>query len=51
MKDPTHQRRAGSSVGPVVNFTPQTVMKLKKDQFVNNTVNKQKFINMLHDAL
>ena len=37
-KDPTHQRRVGSSVGPVVNFTSQTVMKLKKDHFLNNTV-------------
>ena len=26
-------------------------MKLKKDLFLNNTVNKQKFINVLHDAL
>ena len=25
-------------------------MKLKKDLFLNNTVNKQKFINVLHDA-
>ena len=49
-KDPTHQRRAGGSLGPVVNFTSQTVMKLKKDLFLNNTVNKQKFINVLHDA-
>ena len=49
-KDPTHQRRAGGSVGSVVNFTSQTVMKLKKDLFLNNTVNKQKFINVLYDA-
>ena len=49
-KDPTHQRRAGGSLGPVVNFTSQTVMKLKKHLFLNNTVNKQKFINVLHDA-
>ena len=25
-------------------------MKLKKDQFMNNTVNKQKFISVLHGA-
>ena len=41
-KDPTHQRRSGGSVGPVVNFTFQTVMKLKKNIFLNSTVNKQK---------
>ena len=49
-KDTTHQSRSGGSVGPVVNFTFQTVMKLKKDLFLNSTVNKQKFINVLHDA-
>ena len=49
-KDPTHQRRAGSSAGHVVNFTSQTVMTLKKALFLNNTVNKQKFINVLHDS-
>ena len=25
-------------------------MKLKKDLFLNNTMNKQKFINVLHEA-
>ena len=50
-KDPTHQRRSGGSVSPVANFTFQTVMKLKKDLFLTSTVNKQKFINVLHDAL
>ena len=45
-KDPTHQRRSGGSVGHVVNFTFQTVVKLKKDLFLKSTVNKQKFINV-----
>ena len=51
VKAPTHQRRSGGSVGPVANFTFQTVMKLKKDLFLTRTVNRQKFINVLHDAL
>ena len=37
-------------LGPVVNLTSQTVMKLKKDLFLNSTVNKQNFINVLYDA-
>ena len=49
-KYPTHQRRSGGSVGHVVNFTFQTVMKLKKDLFLKSTVDKQKFINVLQDA-
>ena len=49
-KDPTHQRRSGGSVGHVVNFTFQTVMKLKKEIFLKSTVNKQKFINVLQDS-
>ena len=37
-QDPTHQRRARGSVGRVVNFTSQTVMKLKKVLIVKTAV-------------
>jgi len=51
-KDPNHQRRVSRSVGPVVNFTPEMVTKLKKKkEFLANTVNKQRFVSLLSDAL
>jgi len=46
-KDATHIRRTGGRSGPNVHFTGQTVLSLKKDDFLSNKVNKQRLINFL----
>lgn len=51
IKDVTHQRRTGSKIGPTVNFTARTVNNLKKDEFLANKTNKQRFINLLSESL
>ena len=50
-KDATHQRRAAGCVGMTVNFTPDMVLTVKKDVFLSNTSNKQKFIHLLGQKL
>ncbi|KAK3730133.1 hypothetical protein QZH41_004828 [Actinostola sp. cb2023] len=47
IKDATHQRRTGPCPGPAVNFASDMVVKSKKDEFLANQGNKQKFINIL----
>ena len=49
-KDCTHQRR-GHGCGPAVLFDPDMLVTLKKDEFLSNQVNKQKFINLLSENL
>ena len=49
-KDCTHQRR-GHGCGPAVLFDPDMLVTLKKDKFLSNQVNKQKFINLLSENL
>ncbi|KAK3747021.1 hypothetical protein QZH41_001488 [Actinostola sp. cb2023] len=49
--DATHQRRTGAYAGPTVNFASDMVLKSKKDEFLANKSNKQKFINHLSDRL
>ena len=49
-KDVTHQRQAGA-YGPTVNFDSAMVAKLKKEEFLANKENKQKFIHPLGDTL
>lgn len=51
IKDATHRRRAGGAVGPTVIFNQKTVLKLKKQEFLANKVNKQRFIFALGEAL
>ena len=46
-KDCTHKRRSGGRLGAVVHFDPTMVLQTKKDEFLSNTKNKQRFINML----
>ena len=46
-KDAVHLKRTAGAVGPTVNFTLNMVMKCKKTDFLNNTTNKQCFINLL----
>ncbi|XP_073253317.1 uncharacterized protein [Porites lutea] len=49
-KDCTHQRR-GHGCGLAVLFYPDMLVTLKKDEFLSNQVNKQKFINLLSENL
>ena len=51
IKDVTHRRRAGGAVGPAVIFNDNTVLKIKKQDFLANKVNKQRFIFVLGDVL
>jgi len=46
-KDNTHARRQKSKPGPEVHFTNDMICTLTKDQFLSNSTNKQKFINVL----
>ena len=49
-KDCVHQRRSDVS-GPSVNFDSDMVLKLKKDVFLSNTANKQRFIKLFGEKL
>ena len=49
-KDCVHQRRSGVS-GPSANCDSDMVLKLKKDVFLSNTVNKQQLIKLLGEKL
>ena len=50
-KDATHIRRTGAHSGPNVHFTGQTVITLKKEEFLASKENKQRFINLLGSKL
>lgn len=50
-KDITHLRRSGGGVGAEVNFNDQTMVSCKKEHFLANTNNKNKFIIMLGEYL
>ena len=47
----THRRRAKGQAGAIVTFTEDMQLTMKKEQFLANKTNKQKFINMLGDQL
>ena len=47
----THQRRAAGKAGATVTFTEDMEVSLKKDNFLANSKNKQRFINMLSQFL
>lgn len=49
-KDSTHTRRNGRP-GRKVTFTGGMVLKLKKHEFLSNSENKQRFINLLTEKL
>ncbi|OWF41289.1 hypothetical protein KP79_PYT25062 [Mizuhopecten yessoensis] len=51
IKDATHLRRSGGCLGLTVNFAEDMVIKSKKDEFLANEVNKQRFINLLSSKL
>ncbi len=50
IKDATHQRRSHGS-GPIVALTNQTIITLKKKDFLSNKVNKQNFLSLLTSHL
>ena len=50
-KDVTHLRRTGDCVGVTVLFASGMMIKSKKDEFLNNKANKQRFIHYLSDNL
>lgn len=51
IKDPTHLRRTGGCTGPTVHFTGQTILCSKKENFLKNKENKQRFLHMLSNKL
>ncbi|KAG1678576.1 hypothetical protein GQR58_013380 [Nymphon striatum] len=50
-KDVAHSRCVRSHSSPLVNFTKDMVCNMKKDDFLANQTNKQRFINLLSDDL
>ena len=50
-KDDTHLRVTGCFVGVTVHFASGMMIKSKKDEFLNNKANKQRFIHYLSDNL
>ena len=40
-------QRTGYRMGPTVNFSLNMVLNCKKEEFLSNNVNKQRFINLL----
>ena len=44
-KDVTHLRRTGENEGVTVHFASGMMIKSKKDEFLNNKANKQRFIH------
>ena len=50
-KDATHLRRTGDCVGVTVHFASGMMITSKKDEFLNNKANKQRFIHYLSDNL
>ena len=50
-KDTTHQRRTRGNAGATVTFDEDMQVTMKKEQFLANKTNKQRFINMLSTKL
>ncbi len=50
-KDGTHQRRAGGHVGATVDIASNMLIKSKKEEFLSNKENKQRFVNLLGTRL
>ena len=50
-KDATHLRRTVACVGVTVHFASGMMIKSKKDEFLNNKANNQRFIHYLRDNL
>ena len=50
-KDATQLRRTGACVGVTVHFDGDMMIESKKEDFLNNKANKQRFIHYLSDKL
>ena len=50
-KDATQLRRTGACPSVTVHFTGEMIIQSKKEDFLNNKINKQRFINYLSDKL
>ena len=50
-KDVMHERRSKSNISVAVHFTSDMTCSMKKDEFLSNKVNKQRFINLLSEML
>ena len=50
-KDMTHQRRSKGKKGATVTLAEDMCLTMPKDQFLSNTDNKQRFINVLSEQL
>ena len=50
-KDAIHLRRTGDCVGVTMHFASGLMIKSKKDEFLNNKANRQRFIHHLSDNL
>ena len=50
-KDAAHKRRAGTCVGATVQFSGSMVFKGKKEDFLSNKENKQRFLSLLREHL
>jgi len=51
IKDNTHRRRTGGQKGTEIRIETDMIMHSKKQQVLLNRKNKQKFINMLSEAM
>ena len=51
VKDVTHKRRTGARIGATVKFSSDMVFRSKKDEFLSNKVNKQRFIHLVAEKL
>ena len=50
-KDCAHMRRSGGTIGATVQFTPSMALQTKKEEFLSNKQNKQRFIALLSKRL
>ena len=50
-KDATHLRRTGACTGVTVNFTGGMIVQSKKENSLQNKINKQRLIHYLADKL
>ena len=50
-KDCAHMRRSGGTIGVKVHFTSSMTLQTKKEEFLSNKHNKQRFITLLSQRL
>jgi len=50
-KDCAHMRRSGGTIGVTVHFTSSMALQTKKEEFLSNKQNEQRFIALLSQRL